>query len=121
MGEGGSVLVIPSPVIASDYQTALRGARREARLAPLTTARKGQVLPDEEMTRTSAPATRVRPKSVSHPNSGKRAPAEIPILHSGADISEINRPSVMILPRLRNRQSREAREAVRRRITPRYE
>lgn len=52
-GEGGSVLVIPSSVIASDYQTAPRGTRRKACLAPLNTARKGQFLPDEETTRTS--------------------------------------------------------------------
>jgi len=52
--EGGSVPVIPSPVIASVYQAAPRGARQRACLAPLNTAWKGQVLPDEEMTRTSA-------------------------------------------------------------------
>lgn len=48
-GVGGSALVPSSPVIASDYQTAPRGTRRKACLAPLNTARTGQVLPDEEM------------------------------------------------------------------------
>ena len=60
-GRGGSALVTSSPVIASDYQTAPRGARRKACLAPLTTARKGQVLPDEEMPRTSARGTACGP------------------------------------------------------------
>ena len=68
-GEGGSVLVIPSSVIASDYQTVPRGTRRKACLAPLNTARKGQVLPDEEMTRTSAPAT-----GAAHVKSSQVAP-----------------------------------------------